>query len=87
MGTQGSSLPVLMRKEGPAVPLSITTLCRSNISLVSEASVKSVKLRFNEQPYKEVTSFTATTGISEELNSDDSVADNTFLKEGVMLEA
>ena len=54
---------------------------------MSEASVESVKLEFNEQSYKEAISFTATTEVSGELNSDDSVADNTFLKEEVMLKA
>ena len=87
METQNPLLSVLIERGGPAVPLSITTLCRSIISLMSKASVKSVKLRFNRKPYKETTSFTATTKVSEELNSDDSVADNTFLKGGVMLEA
>ena len=87
MGTQGPLLPVLIKREGSAVLLSITTSCRSIILLVSEAFIKSVKLRFNEQPYEEVTSFTATTGVSGKLNSDNSVADNTFLKEKVMLEA
>ena len=48
MRTQGPLLPVLMRRGGPAVPLSITTSCRSIISLMPEASVESVKLRFNE---------------------------------------
>ena len=48
MRTQGSLLPVLIEKEGSAVLLSITTLCRSIISLMSEASVESVELRFNE---------------------------------------
>ena len=55
--------------------------------MASEASVKSVKLGFNKQSYKEVISSTAITGISEELNSDNSVADNTFLKEEIMLQA
>ena len=76
-----------MGRGGPAVPLFITTSCRSIISLVSEASVKSVKLRFNEQPHEEATSSAAITEVSEELNSDDSVADNAFLKGGVMLQA
>ena len=87
VGTQGPLLPVLIEKGGPAVLLSMTTSCRSIISLTSEASVKSVKLEFNEQPYKEATSSTATTEVSEELDSDDSVADNAFLKGGIMLEA
>ena len=52
---------------------------------MSKASVKSVKLKFNKQSYKEATSFTAITEVSEELNSDSSIADNTFLKEKVML--
>ena len=81
MKTQSPLLSVLIRREGPAVSLSITTLCRSIISLMSEASVKSVELRFNEQPYKGATSFTATTEVSEKLNSDNSIADNTFFKE------
>ena len=46
--TQGLLLPVLMRREGSAVSLSITTFCRSTVSLTSEASVESVELRFNE---------------------------------------
>ena len=54
---------------------------------MSEAFIKSVRLRFNEQSYKEATSFTAITEVSEELNSDDSIADNTFLKGEVMLQA
>ena len=65
----------------------MTTFCESTVSLMSEASVKSVKLGFNEQPYEEATSFTAITEVSEELDRDDSVADNTFLKEEVMLQA
>ena len=87
MRTQSPLLPVLIGRGGPVVSLSMTTSCRSIISLMSEASVKSVELGFNEQPYKEVISFTATTEVSEELNSDSSIADNTFLKGGVMLEA
>ena len=52
---------------------------------MSKAFIKSVKLRFNRQSYREATSFTATTEVSEKLNSDSSVADNTFLKREVML--
>ena len=87
MGTQSPLLPVLIRRGGPAVSLSMTTSCRSTVSLASRASVKSVELRLNGQSYKEATSFTATTGVSEELNSDDSITENTFLKRGVMLQA
>ena len=47
MGIQGPLLPVLMGREDSAVPLSITTSCGSIISLMSEASVESVELRFN----------------------------------------
>ena len=85
MGIQNSLLSILMRRRGSAVLLSITTSCKSIISLVSGASVKSVKLEFNEQSYREATSSAAITEVSGELNSDDSIADNTFLKEGVML--
>ena len=85
MRTQSPLFSVLIKREGPAVSLSITTSCRSIISLMSEASVKSVKLRFNKQSYEETTSSAAITEVSEELNSDDSVADNTFLKKEVML--
>ena len=67
------------------VPLSLTTSCESTVSLVSEASVESVKLRFNGRPHEEVTSSAAITGASGELDRDDSIADNTFLKGGVML--
>ena len=74
-----------MGRGGPAVSLSITTSCRSTVSLMSEASVKSVKLEFNGQSYREATSSAATTEISGKLNSDDSIADNTFLKGGIML--
>ena len=87
MRTQGPLLPVLMRRGGSAVSLSITTFCESIILLASEASVESVELGFNGQPHKEATSFTATTGISGKLNSNNSIADNTFLKRGVMLQA
>ena len=48
METQGPLLSVLIERGGPAVSQSITTSCRSIISLASEASVKSVKLEFNE---------------------------------------
>ena len=87
MKTQNPLLSVLIRRGGSAVSLSITTFCESIISLMSEASVESVKLRFNEQSYEEATSFTAITGVSEKLNSDDSITDNAFLKRGAMLEA
>ena len=48
MRTQSPLLSVLIRRGGPAVSLSITTSCESTVSLMSGASVKSVKLRFNE---------------------------------------
>ena len=48
MGIQGPLLSVLIERGGPAVSLSITTSCESTVSLVSEASVESVELRFNE---------------------------------------
>ena len=79
-----------MRRGGPAASLSITISCKSIKSLVSEVSVKNVELnslRFNRQSHKEATSFSAITEVSEKLNSDSSVADNTFLKRGVMLKA
>ena len=85
MRTQSPLLSILIRREGPAVSLSVTTFCESTVLLMSEVSVKSVKLRFNEQSYKEATSSTAITEISEKLNSDSSVTDNTFLKKEIML--
>ena len=48
MRTQGPLLPVLIRKKGSAVSLSMTTFCRNTVSLASEASVESVELRFNK---------------------------------------
>ena len=87
MGTQDPLLTVLMRREGPAVSLFMTTSCKSTVLLMSEAFIESVKLGFTGQPYEKTTSFTATTEVSGKLDSDDSVVNNTFLKGGVMLKA